>query len=106
MRTIESPVEKFPGKVVLPDYLTMPQALAYENAIREAQNLGEDAVQSDYDKLMVPAICECVQEWKLEGFDDIGPQNFPFTPRVASVKLIAWLFGELSSMYSPDVPEE
>lgn len=106
MRTVESPVKEFPGKVTLPDYLSMPQVLAYERAIREASALEENATQSDYDSLMVHAICECVQEWELEGFDEIGPSNFPFSPRVASSKLIAWLFDELTGMYSPSVPEE
>jgi len=106
-KTIESPVKEFPGTVTLPKHLTMPQALAYESAVRRAMALNEEGgSQSEYDAVMVEAICECVEEWELEGFEQLSPDTFPFTPRKPSIALIAWLFDALTEMYNPEVPKE
>jgi len=105
-KTITSPVEKFPGTVIIPNHLTMPQALAYERAVRDGSALIlEESTQSDYDALMVNAVCEIVEEWNLDDFDQLSPDTFPFTPRLASAELIAWLFGEITELYNPEVPE-
>ena len=112
-KTITSPVKEFPGSVELPDRLTMPQALAFEQSIRDGQALGkeleEDEVkpsQTQYDAVMVGAICTCVEEWELEDFGQLAPDTFPATPRIASAELIAWLYGEIIGMYNPEVPNE
>lgn len=105
-KTITSPVKEFPGTVILPDYLTMPQALAYERAIRDGSALMEqNATPAEYDALTVEAICECVQEWNLDGFEQLAPDTFPFTPRLASTELINWLFSEIIKLYNPEIPE-
>ena len=105
-KTITSPVDEFPGTVKLPNHLTMPQALAYEKAVRDGSALIEDgASQSEFDAVMVQAICACVEEWHLDNFDQLAPDTFPFTPRQASNELVAWLFGEIVKLYNPDVPE-
>ena len=105
-KTITSPVKEFPGTVILPNHLTMPQALAYERAIRDGSALIEqEASQSEYDAVMVGAICECVEEWKLDDFGQLAPDTFPATPRQASAELIAWLFGEIVKLYNPEIPE-
>lgn len=104
-KTIESPVKEFPGSVELPDRLTMPQALAFEQSIRDGQSL-EEASQTQYDSVMVEAICTCVEEWNLEDFGQLAPDTFPATPRIASAELIAWLYGEIITLYNPDVPNE
>lgn len=104
-KTITSPVKEFPGSVELPDRLTMPQALAFEQSIREGQAL-EEASQTQYDAVMVEAICACVESWELEDFGQLAPDIFPATPRIASAELIAWLYGEIITLYNPDVPNE
>ena len=104
-KTITSPVKEFPGSVELPDRLTMPQALAFEQSIRDGQELGE-ASQTQYDAVMVEAICACVEEWNLEDFGQLAPDTFPATPRIPSAELIAWLYGEIVGMYNPEVPNE
>ena len=105
-KTIVSPVEEFPGTVILPNHLTMPQALAYEKAVRDGSALIEEqASQSEYDAVMVGAICEIVEEWKLDNFDQLSTETFPFTPRKASAELIAWIFGEIVKLYNPEIPE-
>ena len=101
-KTIESPVKEFPGTVILPDYLTMPQALAFEKALRDSFALsakveeGEEVVtQAEFDAIAIPAICTCVEKWELEGFEQLLPDTFPFSPRTESSQLIDWLLLEI-----------
>lgn len=103
-KTIVSPVKEFPGTVKLPNRLTMPQALAFERCIERAQAV-EQASQTEYDSIMLGPICECVEEWGLDGLGQLSPETFPATPRKASAELVAWLFGEIAKLYNPDVPE-
>ena len=101
-KTIISPVDEFSGSVKLPDRLTMPQALRFERSIAEAQALIEEgsASQTEYDAIMVEVICDCVEEWNLDGLEQISPDTFPATPRKASAELVAWLYGEISNLYN------
>lgn len=98
MTTLTSPVEEFPGTVEMPERLTLPQALAYERAIKLAQAT-EDPTQTEYDVLAVEVVCECVEEWNLEGFGQLSPDTFPATPRAASANLIGWLFNSITEIY-------
>lgn len=108
MPTVKSPVDAFPGSVELPKRLTLPQALAYERAIKKAQDLkaDEDARQSEYDLIVLEPICDVVEKWNLrdedgEDLGELSPNNFPGSPRMASARLVAWLIGEVSAIYNP-----
>ena len=110
-KTIKSPVKAFPGSVELPDYLTFPQALAYEQSIIDTQSLfeeGEDKIVSQlrYDSEMIKAVCACVEEWNLDNFGQLAPDTFPSTPRKASKELVAWLYEEITYLFTPEVPNE
>jgi hypothetical protein len=116
-KTIKSPVKEFPGSVELPEYLTFPQAIAYEQSILETQALFDGARELDdeedvtvsqiqYDASMIGVICECVEQWDLKDLEQLSPETFPSTPRVASAKLVAWLFEEITKMFRPEVPNE
>ena len=107
-KTITSPVKEFTGTVKLPDRLTMPQALTFEQSVADVQSLAEveEGTRTKFDSIMLGAICECVEEWNLDGFEELAPDTFPATPRVASAELVAWLYGEIAKLYSPDVPNE
>ena len=105
-KTISSPVKEFPGTVKLPSYLTMPQALAYEQALRDGSVLIEEkASQTEFDAVMLKVIFQCVEEWNLDGYEQLSEETFPATPRGASSELILWLFEEIMKLYSPDIPE-
>lgn len=104
-KTITSPVEEFPGTVKLPDRLTLPQALAFEQSISGAQVL-EGATQTQYDEIMVGLICEVVEEWNLDNFDQLSPETFPGSPRIESAELVAWIYGEILKIYNPEIPNE
>ena len=105
-KTITSPVKEFPGTVKLPDRLTMPQALVFEQSIADAQSLGENATQTKFDNVMLTAICQIVEKFELDGFGDLSLETFPATPRKDSAELIAWIYGEILKLYNPDVPNE
>ena len=101
MRKVESPVEKFPGVVELSEPFTMPQALAWERAIREMASLeDEDKTILEFDNLILPVIFEMVEKWNIEGLpENVTPETFPATPRTASAELIGWLVKEIGIIY-------
>lgn len=121
-KTIVSPVKEFPGSVELPDYLTFPQALAYEQSIGATQALFAEALEDSeqeeeeektvtvsqlrYDAAMLEAVCVCVEKWNLEGLGQLAPDTFPSTPRRASKELVAWLYEEIVYLFNPEVPNE
>lgn len=117
MKVIESPVKKWPGTVTLPDYLTVPQAVEWEEAFDNANAILPECEPLSKDKplskeqaelidtrlsakwlgLLLPGIKACVLEWNLQGLD---PDNFPATPKTARIELVAWLIKEIGKLYS------
>lgn len=119
---ITSPVKRWPGTVTIPDYLTFPQAMAWEEALNNAKNLlpnidfdrKEDgsidmskmnpeyleyfkASRSvKYHKELLPGIMACVLEWNLKNFDS---NNFPATPVQSRIDLINWIVSEITKLY-------
>lgn len=104
-KTIVSPVKEFPGTVKLPDRLTMPQALMFEQSIKDGQAL-ENGTQTEFDAIMLKAIFACVESWELDEIKDISEDTFPATPREESAELVAWLYSEILKLYNPEVPNE
>jgi len=110
-KTIKSPVDEFPGKITLPDFLTMPQVLLYERGISESLVLIEqEANPSEIDSVILPAICEIVEEWDIGGDywpdEAIGPGNFPGSPRIPSSNFLGWVMQEVREIYNPSIPKE
>lgn len=101
MTVHKSPVDKFPGEVVLPDYLTMPQVIAWGDAVEAAHELGDKPRLDKFNACFLPGIFACVQELRLDGFQQpVTPENFPGTPRRASAELVSWLIGLISALYN------
>ncbi len=98
-KRISSPSSRWPGFVTFSDPLTLPQALAWEKAVRNAQDRTADATITDYNYALLPGICACVEKWELEKLENLTPDNFPATPRKASIELITWLMNEVSRIY-------
>lgn len=106
----ESPVKRFPGHVVLPEFLTLPQVLAFESAREQIvairQGLDPDArvQRSRLDAIYLPVVCMIVSEWCISGVPEKPePDNFPMTPRLATAELIAWIIGEISQIYIGEI---
>ncbi len=129
-KVITSPVKKWPGTVTISDPLSLPQAVKFQQAIRDAAALMrkalvdagidvslEKAKDKDFDKVALStlqvnevygeAILDCVEEWNLEGPE--FPQNhLPGTPGVSAGKLSSWLIKEITALFKEDeeVPNE
>jgi hypothetical protein len=105
LKIISSPVKAFPGEIVLPDYLTLPQCLAFEAANRDCAELREKSAKlpsrTELDAINLPMIWGIVQEWRIQRITTL--EAFPFTPRIESAELIAWLMNEIAGMYIGEV---
>ena len=105
-KVIESPVKRWPGTVTLSDPLTFPQALAVEDALKAAQELGEEASQRRQNYTVLPGLLECVEKWELENFPKTPTADtFPSTPATPSAELIAWLIEEIIGLYYEAEPD-
>ncbi len=105
-KIITSPVDKWPGTVTLSDPLTFPQALAVEDALAAAKELGEEASQRRQNYTVLPGLLGCVEEWDLENF----PKNptadtFPSTPAKPNAEIIGWLIDEIIGLYYEAEPD-
>lgn len=100
MRELASPVKEFPGLVAIPDYLSYPQAIAFDRAMRAAAQESGKLTRLEVNHLAIPGLCACVLEWRIEGLPEhITPENFPATPGAAADALLAWLVRELMALF-------
>ena len=89
----------------MPDYMTLPQVLAYEDInaqireMREASPAGALSV-SKIDALNIPLILTIITEWHILGIEEHpSMDNFPVTPRLASAQMIADIIREITRLY-------
>ena len=130
-KAITSPVKGWKGTIVLNDPITLPQAIAIEdaqaairamlsNAKKEAGI--EDAplvTTEDFEKAIMagmrfsmvkknqilwPVMRACIEEWKIKAFDMPADDSFPASPRERSAEFLSWLYDEIASMF--EEPEE
>ena len=101
---IESPVKKWPGHVVLPDYLNLAQALAWEEVVKSLRGANpEELTQTEFSALFLPGVFSIVQEWKLEGLpENMTAATFPFTPGRSARQLINWLIREIGALWQDE----
>ena len=105
-KIVQSPVKRWPGTVTLSDPLTFPQALAVEDALEAAKELGEEASQRRQNYTVLPGLLGCVEKWDLDGFvENPTADTFPSTPAIASAELIGWLIEEVISLYYEAEPD-
>lgn len=100
-KVIESPVKRWPGSIVLPDYLTYPQSSAFRKAYQDGKALGENAPIDEFYHAILPGACACVESWNIQGLPEhVTAENFPFTPALASAKLASWIIGEVARLFA------
>ena len=104
---LTSEIKEFPGTVERPDYLTLPQVIAFENSIRDISKREGSPAESDLQTLAV--ILPLYSDWKIEGQPTAPtPETFNFTPRAAGSKLAAWLLDGIMRVYvgEAEVPND
>ena len=110
MKVITTPIEKFAGTLTISDPLTLPQAQAIEQGLTMPQEGADGRVWlSVIDGNQLPAIFACVEKWELTNIHpEVTIETFPASPRVASHKLVEWIFSELRKVYlgEAEIPNE
>lgn len=105
-KQITSPVKKYPGYCVLPDFYGYGELIAWTDAISKVDE-GEQAESVPMVELLpklearAKAIIPMVQEWHIEGLPE-KPERLPATPIQSAVKLNYWLSGEIWRLINED----
>lgn len=95
----ESNVQRWPGRIYLPDYLTFPALLEWEKAIKHLQSGPDGKTNVDMESLythVLPVIMNVVVKWELEGLPEkMTPETFP-----GSAELLNWLTNCVTELFS------
>ena len=107
MIIIPSPCKRWPGQIILPDYLTLPQYKAWHDAVAQLENTGATNLDIAGDArlagIILPGVLACVERWELENFPKVVTvENFPATPRAASFKLLAAVIGRITQLVTEE----
>jgi hypothetical protein len=93
--TSEDP--RWPGYIVLPEYMNFDSLVKWENALGVAKSENEKgSASSGFFEELLPIACSIITEWHIEGLPDkVDKSIFP-----ASHKLIALVTGAVSDLYT------
>jgi hypothetical protein len=93
---VESNIPRWPGYIVLPNFMTFPQLSRYQKALDAAKKMEEsDGLTSFYETLL-PMAFDIVKEWHIEGLPDkVDIDSFP-----ASSGLVGWLVEAISALFT------
>lgn len=94
-KTVTSPIERYPGSVILADPQTYPQYLAWKAAVTEASQIEDTDLKF---QAFLPGVCAVVEKWELTECEQLTPDTFPATPRLAAIGLLGWLIGEVNKI--------
>ena len=91
-----SDVKRWGGKIWLPDYMSFPCLVDWEQALDGAKQLkAKDGLFAFYAKLL-PAAIPLVEKWELNGLPNpVTYETFPASP-----KLVAWLVECITDLYT------
>ena len=110
---LESKLEKFPGYVILPDFMNIRQVRQFEDAyfgdLNELTKAPEARVfVSVSDERILPFILDFVKEWHIDGLPDKPKlEDIPMTPIHVSHEFIQWIASALFTMWKgEEVPNE
>ena len=97
-RLITSPVKRWPGTVTLSDPITLPQYIAWCDAIDDSNRVKQNGSSSGPRRLLaaVGGALACVDDWQIEGLPRPTAETWPMKPRAACIELANWLFGEVA----------
>jgi hypothetical protein len=99
MARVDSTDPRWPGYIVLPEYMTYPVLARWETALDRAKTVSElDAQKSSSGFFMelLPIACELVLEWHINGLPEkVTGENFP-----AATKFLSFVTGCVSDLYT------
>ena len=102
MKQIVSPVERFPGTVMLPDAFDWDQLAAWEASIEDTSSAKGTIGML---RAQVRALVGMGLVWHIRGIPEAPtPETFPTRPLAAISELIAWLFREVTRKVMADDP--
>lgn len=113
----QSPVKRFPGHIVLPDFLNIRQVRMFQDAFygdpNELQASDQEPDKKVFvsinDERLLPVLLELVQEWHIKKVPEKPTvETFPATPVLACHELIQWVTLELYRLYlgEVDIPND
>ena len=91
----ESPVKRWPGYVLLADYMSYPQLISWKN---DLERINEPGVAGDNTRLfgvMLNSAIEIVAEWHIDGL----PEKMTLNTFPASNSLAAWITNVVTELY-------
>jgi len=97
-----SPVRRYPGHVIMPDYFSWAQMIAWDECVTKSQ-----AVEGTLPKMAAQAdgVLLMVEEWHITGIAE-KPTALPASPVRPAAELMGWIIGIINSMImeaeSPD----
>jgi hypothetical protein len=103
---ITCPVKRYTGEIVLPDYLTMPQYIAWNKAVRNASS-NPEATLLDFHTALLPVVLIVVKKWNLANMPSEPTfDTFPATPARSASELLEWIINAIGKMIidESDIP--
>ena len=99
MRTFESSVLRWPGKILTGDFLRWPELEKWETALKEAQKLnadGESGSVVQFYSILLPVALSVIKEWKIEGLPEKieSVESLP-----ASTEFVAFIVDCISKLF-------
>jgi len=77
MKQIEIELERWRGHVKLHDPLPLVKLADFEDAAIEALKIDPKLGKARAHARLIPALIECVAEWKIEGLEITNAESFP-----------------------------
>ena len=112
MRKIESPIKRWAGWIELPDYLTLPQIIAWNDAFETARQFTTERKRDEttgkivravtdapnYYHAMLRGVCPIVVKWELNGGVQFTAETFPATPIKSAQALARWVVDAVADL--------
>ena len=96
MKTFTSDNARWPGTISTDDFMKWPELSLWEDALKEAQKLGEDASVVKFYSVMLPVTLEIIKEWHIEGL----PEKIESADALpASTDLMKFMVDSISTLF-------
>ena len=91
----KSTVEKWPGYILLPEYMTFKSLLQWEKVVRAVGDVETQSLSNMADGV-IPFLCEFVKEWHIDKLPiHVTPDDLPGSPA-----LLNWLIESVNAVFT------